>query len=309
MTTRESLLRYFHIINKLRKSPATFKEIDGYLTKQSELQGYHFNVSKRQFQRDLEDIGAIFEIDINYDFRRRVYAIDDELHSEISQRRLEAFDTFNALKIGENTSKSILFEKRRPQGTEYLFGLLHAIKSNLQIRFTYHKFWDEEPTQRILEPLALKEFRNRWYIIGKELNQEMVTTQIKTFGLDRISELEITKTKFRYPSDFDAEDQFKHCFGIIGANGDEPKEVVLSFEPVQGKYIKSMPLHESQQVLVDNDKELRIKLFVYTTYDFKMELLSYGENLKVMEPDTLIHEMKESLTLALGRYELGKKLK
>ena len=302
MTTRESLLRYFHIINKLRKYQATFKEIDEYLTKQSELQGYHFNVSKRQFQRDLEDIGAIFEIEINYDFKRRIYAIDDDLHSEISQRRLEAFDTFNALKIGENSSKSILFEKRRPQGTEYLFGLLHAININLQIRFTYHKFWDEEPSQRILEPLALKEFKNRWYIIGKDLGQKTTDTQIKTFGLDRMSALEITKTKFRYPADFNVEEQFKHCFGIIGANGEEPQEVVLSFEPVQGKYIKSMPLHESQQVIVDNDKELRIKLLVYTTYDFKMELLSYGENLIVVEPASLIEEMKESLRKTLDNY-------
>jgi predicted DNA-binding transcriptional regulator YafY len=302
MTTRESLLRYFHIINKLRKSQATFKEIDEYLTKQSELQGYRFNVSKRQFQRDLEDIGAIFEIEINYDFKRRVYAIDEELQSEISQRRLEAFDTFNALKIGENTSKSILFEKRRPQGTEFLLGLLHAIKSNLQIRFTYHKFWDEEPSQRILEPLALKEFKNRWYIIGKDLSQKTTDSQVKTFGLDRMSSLEITKVKFSCPATFDAEEQFKHCFGIIGSNGEEPHEVVLSFGPVQGKYIKSMPLHESQQVIVDNDKELRIKLFVYTTYDFKMELLSYGENLKVMEPPSLIGEMKESLRNTLGNY-------
>ncbi|MEI6143478.1 MAG: WYL domain-containing protein [Mariniphaga sp.] len=302
MTTRESLLRYFHIINKLRKSQATFKEIDEYLTNQSELQGYHFNVSKRQFQRDLEDIGAIFEIEINYDFKRRVYAIDDELHSEISQRRLEAFDTFNALKIGENSSRSILFEKRRPQGTEYLFGLLHAINTNLQIRFTYHKFWDEEPSQRILEPLALKEFKNRWYIIGKDLGQKTTDSQIKTFGLDRMAELEITKTKFRYPADFNVEEQFKHCFGIIGSNGEEPQEVVLSFESVQGKYIKSMPLHESQEVIVDNDKELRIKLLVYTTYDFKMELLSYGENLKVLEPASLIEEMKESLRKTLGNY-------
>ena len=302
MTTRESLLRYFHIINKLRKSQATFKEIDEYLTKQSELQGYRFNVSKRQFQRDLEDIGAIFEIEINYDFKRRVYAIDEELQSEISQRRLEAFDTFNALKIGENTSKSILFEKRRPQGPEFLFGLLHAIKSNLQIRFTYHKFWDEDPSQRILEPLALKEFKNRWYIIGKDLSQKTTDSQVKTFGLDRMSSLEITKVKFSCPATFDAEEQFKHCFGIIGSNGEEPHEVVLSFGPVQGKYIKSMPLHESQQVIVDNDKELRIKLFVYTTYDFKMELLSYGENLKVMEPPSLIGEMKESLRNTLGNY-------
>jgi len=85
MSTRESILRYFHITNRLRKSPATFEEIDNYLTQQSEFQGYKFNVSKRQFQRDLSDIGSIFEIDINYDFIRQVYAINEELQSEISQ--------------------------------------------------------------------------------------------------------------------------------------------------------------------------------------------------------------------------------
>jgi predicted DNA-binding transcriptional regulator YafY len=153
-----------------------------------------------------------------------------------------------------------------------------------------------------LEPLALKEFKNRWYIIGKDLSQKTTDSQVKTFGLDRMSSLEITKVKFSCPATFDAEEQFKHCFGIIGSNGEEPHEVVLSFGPVQGKYIKSMPLHESQQVIVDNDKELRIKLFVYTTYDFKMELLSYGENLKVMEPPSLIGEMKESLRNTLGNY-------
>jgi predicted DNA-binding transcriptional regulator YafY len=61
-------------------------------------------------------------------------------------------------------------------------------------------------------------------------------------------------------------------------------------------------LHESQQVLVDNDKDLRIKLLVYTTYDFRMELLSYGENLIVLEPSSLVQEMKESLKNTLGKY-------
>lgn len=98
MSTRESVLRYIHITNRLRKSSASFVEIDQYLKQQSELQGYDFNVSKRQFQRDLEDIGSIFEIEINYDFKQRVYAINEALQSEISRRRLEAFDTFNALK-------------------------------------------------------------------------------------------------------------------------------------------------------------------------------------------------------------------
>ena len=302
MSTRESLLRYFHITNKLRKSPATFKEISYYLKQQSELQGYRFNVSKRQFQRDLEDIGSIFEIEINYDFKRRVYAINEELQSEISRRRLEAFDTFNALKIGENTSNSIHFEKRRPQGTENMFGLIHAIKNNLLIRFYYLKFWEDQPTNRTVEPLALKEFKNRWYLIARDLKRETSIGLIKTFGLDRITALDITLTKFKNTENFDIEEQFKYCFGIISPNDEEPQEVILSFDPVQGKYIKSMPLHESQQILVDNNTELQIKLLLYVTYDFEMELLSYGEYIKVLKPESLITELKGRYGNALSRY-------
>ena len=90
MSTRESLMRYIHITNRLRKSPATFDEIDRHLAQQSELQSYHFNVSKRQFHRDLEDIASIFEIEINYDFKLRAYSINEEFQSEISRRRLQA---------------------------------------------------------------------------------------------------------------------------------------------------------------------------------------------------------------------------
>jgi len=302
MSTRESILRYFHITNRLRKSPATFEEINKYLTQQSEFQGYKFNVSKRQFQRDLSDIGSIFEIDINYDFSRQVYAINEEFQSEISQRRLEAFDTFNALKIGENTSKSIHFEKRRPQGTEHLFGLLHAINNHLQVRFTYHKFWEDQPTFRTVEPLALKEFKNRWYLIARQFDTETSEMVIKTFGLDRMTALDITRTKFRDQADFDIDEQFRDCFGIISPGDEEPQEVILSFDADQGNYIKSLPLHDSQQIILDNKIELQIKLFLCVTYDFEMELLSHGEHVKVLKPESLIEIMKVHYSKALAAY-------
>jgi len=292
MSTKESLLRYFHITNKLRKSPATFKEIDSYLRQQSELQSMNFNVSKRQFKRDLEDIGSIFEIEINYDFKRRVYAIDEELQSEVSRRRMEAFDTFNALKIGENITQSIQFETRRPQGTENLFGLLHAITNNLQIRFTYQKFWEDKPTSRLVAPLALKEFKNRWYLISTNLDKDSSNGIIKTFGLDRISLLEITRSKFKYPPNFNIEDYFIHCFGIISPTEEKPIEVILSFDPDQGKYIKTLPLHQSQQVIVDNADELRIKLLIYNTFDFRMELLAHGNTVRVLQPESLAEEIR-----------------
>jgi predicted DNA-binding transcriptional regulator YafY len=298
MSKRESIARYSLIIKKLRRHPASFAEISDYLALESELQEYNFIVSKRTFQRDLEDIRSLYNIDIQYDFSRKVYFIDLDEQSDVSERILEAFDTFNALNLTDRLSNHIHFEKRRPQGTENLYGLLHAIKNRVQIKFTYQKYWEDKLTDRIAEPYALKEFRNRWYILANDLKD----SQVKSFALDRLTELEITKRKFQFPNDFNVNDHFKFCFGIISPIGHKPREVILSFDPFQGKYIKSLPLHGSQQILVDSDEELRVKLTLFITHDFFMELLSFGENLKIIEPESLIKDIKKSLHQTLKRY-------
>jgi len=298
MSKRETIARYNLIINKLRKHPATFTEIADYLALESELQEYNFSVSKRTFQRDIEDIRSLYSIDIQYDFSRRVYHIDIDEQLEQNKRILEAFDTFNALNISDRLSDHIHFEKRRPQGTENLYGLLHAIKNETQISFSYQKFEDDEVTQRIAEPYAIKEFKNRWYVLANDLKDQ----KVKSFALDRLSKLEITRRKFQLPHDFNVNEQFKYCFGIISPNNKKPREVILSFDPLQGKYIKTLPLHESQEILKDDETELLIKLKLFITHDFVMEILSLGENVKVIQPPSLITEIKKALEAALKLY-------
>ena len=298
MSKRESISRYNLIIKKLRRFPASFKEISETLALESELQSYNFNVSKRTFQRDLEDIRSIYNIDIQYDTSRKAYHIDTDEQPEVNERIMEAFDTFNALNISDRLSDHIHFEKRKPQGTENLYGLLHAIKNHLLITFTYQKYWEDELTDRKVEPYALKEFKNRWYIVCKDLND----SKIKSFALDRLSELFITRQSFKAPQDFNINEHFRFCFGIIGPNNSEPQEVILSFDPFQGKYIKSLPLHETQEIIADNEDELLIKLKIFITHDFFMELLSHGENVKVIKPDNLIADLKSSYLKAINRY-------
>ena len=298
MSKRESIARYNLIIKKLRKQPADFEQISTYLSLESELQEYNFNVSKRTFQRDLDDIRSLYNIDIVYDFSRRVYFIDFEEQPELNERILEAFDTFNALNITDRLSNYIHFEKRRPQGTENLYGLLHAIKKKVQIAFSYQKFWEDEMSQRTAEPYALKEFKNRWYLLADDLKDN----KVKSFALDRLTELEITRKKFRLPIDFDINEHYKYCFGIISPNEHQPREVILSFDPFQGKYIKTLPLHESQVILKDHEEELLIKLTLFLTHDFLMEILSYGDNVKVIQPESLIEDLKTSYENALKLY-------
>ncbi|MDX9695242.1 MAG: WYL domain-containing protein [Bacteroidales bacterium] len=298
MSKRESISRYNLIIKKLRKQPATYKEISDYLSFESELQDYNFNVSKRTFQRDLEDIRSIYQIDIQFDFSRKVYFIEFDQHPTVNERMLEAFDTFNALNIADRLSDYIHFENRRPQGSENLYGLLHAIKNEVQIKFTYHKYWDDIITDRLVEPYALKEFRNRWYVLARDLKDK----QVKSFALDRLTNFEITKAKFQTPNNFNVAEYYKYSFGIISPNSTKPEEIILSFDPLQGKYIKSLPLHESQEVLIDNEDELQIKLKLFITQDLIMELLSHGDNVKVIKPESLIKEIKSVLQNALNLY-------
>lgn len=298
MSKRESIIRYFLIIKKLRQQAATFSEISDYLNRESELQGYNFTISKRTFQRDMEDIGSIYNIDIKYDFSRKLYFIDLDQQTEISSRIFEAFDIFNALNTSEQIGSYIHFENRRSQGTENLYNLLLAIKRNVQIKFSYHKFWENKSSLRTVEPFALKEFKNRWYLLANDLGDK----KVKTFALDRLSELEVSNHKFQRPTNFNVHDYFKHCFGIISPNTPEPLEVVLSFNPLQGNYIKTLPIHESQVILIDNEQEFRIKITLYLTHDFFMEILSFGDNVKIIEPPSLITKISETSKRILKLY-------
>jgi len=228
----------------------------------------------------------------------KVYFIDYEEKGDANQRLIEAFDTLNAFSFLDNYSRYISFEKRNSQGTENLHGLLHAIKNSLNIKFIYKKYWENEQSLRKCEPLALKEFKNRWYLIAKDIKDDI----IKSFALDRIHNIEITNKHFTPPRNFDVNEYYKYTFGIIGSHGKKPEEIILSFNLIQGKYIKSLPLHETQKIITDTEEKLDISLKLVITYDFIMEILSFGENVKVIKPANLINEMKNIYINCLKQY-------
>jgi predicted DNA-binding transcriptional regulator YafY len=298
MSRKGALIRYKHIVNKLRRKPSSFNEIASYLERQSELEDYDFVISKRTFKRDTEDILSIYSIEIKYNFTDKVYYIEDEGNPAKSDRLLEAFDTLYVLNMTEDLSNYIHLEPIRPKGTDNLYGLIHAIKNKLHIRFDYEKYWEDSITNRQVEPYCLKEFKNRWYLVAKDYKG----THPKTFALDRMADLEITSTKFTVPASFDMHEMFRYCYGIITPQDQKPEEVVLSFAPDQGKYIKSLPLHETQEILEDTEGELRIKLKVYITHDFIMELLSYSNNVKVLQPVSLANRLKKEYEKAWKLY-------
>lgn len=290
MAIAETIMRYHLIISKLKKHPVSLKEMNEFLKEESTFRGYNLVRDKRTFKRDLDAILSIYDIDIQFNFKKGVYEIVQDDNNEKNLRVVEALDLFNALKISENISDVIHFEKRRPIGSEHLNGLLHAIQNRVQIKFSYQKYWENSPEIRVVEPHALKEFKNRWYLLAVNTNNG----NTRIFALDRMSNLIISNQKFHHKTKINVNEFFKNCFGIIAPEEEKVEEVILSFDAFQGKYIKSLPLHETQEVLVENKDEVRVRLYVYLTFDFIMEILSHGNRVKVIQPKSLIEQIKSN---------------
>ena len=94
------------------------------------------------------------------------------------------FDRVHATAPGRGIDQHIQFEQA-PQtlGTEHIAALMSAIGEHRVVRFTYRKFvaGDRQESERCIEPYLLKEYRNRWYLIGKPEG----STDVRTFALDR----------------------------------------------------------------------------------------------------------------------------
>jgi predicted DNA-binding transcriptional regulator YafY len=298
MARQESIQRINYIVDFLRKKPATFDEILNYLQSKEDDDAANYSISQKTFKRDLELIATLLKVDIEFSFTLKKYQIVQESKEEINLRIMEAYDTFNALKMASDITQYIFFEPRRAVGTEFLSPILNAIKAKKYIKCEYQKFWDSEPNKRLLMPLALKENQQRWYLVAIDNNDQ----KLKTFGLDRISNLSYADHGFIYPKDIDITEIFFNSFGIISDENYEAEEIILSFTKHQAKYIKSMPLHHSQELIFEDSKECRFKLFIKPTHDFIMEILSFGAEVEVLEPAYVREEVKSKITKTLNKY-------
>lgn len=287
MAIHDKNIRLMHIASFLKSKPkgASFKEILKHLEELYHKESFATNLasSQRTFNRDLP---LLLEMGIEIKFKRSTmtYQIINESFSENSQTIFDNILLINAYKQSENNSEIMIFEKHQASGLHNLEGLIYAIKNSKIITFNYTKHWEGIPHKKVLEPYALKEFKNRWYLLANEIDGKDFF--LKTFGLDRISDLEIS-TKTYSKQEIDVNQMFVNSFGIISTLGQAPETIVLSFDCEQGKFVKSLPIHHSQKVLIDNNSEYRIELTLAPTYDFYQELLTHTGRMKIISPENV----------------------
>ncbi|MXS72976.1 WYL domain-containing protein [Flavobacteriaceae bacterium W22] len=297
------LTRYALIIKKLESAPSTYSQIEEYLLNSFEFQDAEIkSYSMRTLQRDIREISNLFNLTIHNKKRRdNRYYIDSRPMMEVdeyNQKLLESFQVSNALNLHPDFSDFIFFESRKPTGLEHFYDLFFAIRNKRIVLFEHYNYKNKKMTSRKVHPLALKESKDRWYLIAVDTKDKA----LKSFGLDRINHLSVTPQKFREKYKYNFREHFKNAFGVMNLTEQNPQKIVLKCSRHQGEYIRSFPLHQSQKEVKETPDDIYFEFFLHPTYDFRQEILSYGKEVKVMEPESLIREIRESLSDSLQAY-------
>ncbi|MGN6439494.1 MAG: helix-turn-helix transcriptional regulator [Agriterribacter sp.] len=196
-------------------------------------------------------------------------------------------------------SPVIDFEKNELlTGLEWLDQLYKFIIEQTTIAVTYQSFKAREPGELIIYPYLLKEYRNRWFLLGMHKKDK----QLLTLALDRIQKVEpLPQERYREQLDFNAADYFKDIIGI-SRNNQQPVTVLFWADHHQAPYIKTKPLHLSQQ-LVESEKDgFLFSIKVIPNLELERELLGFGEGVKVVAPASLVKKLKRRTERMFNTY-------
>jgi predicted DNA-binding transcriptional regulator YafY len=168
------------------------------------------------------------------------------------------------------------------RGIEHFAQLYKAIIDQRVLEITYQSFKQEESVKYVIHPYHLKQYNNRWFLFG--LNAEL--NRISNLPLDRIIAVE-EKGGDYIESTIDFSEYFEDVVGVTVHEDKPVEQIILKVSANLWPYIESKPLHESQAVIERAETHVLIRIKVQLNYELVSLLLSYGEEMLVLEPVSL----------------------
>ena len=185
------------------------------------------------------------------------------------------------------------------KGLHFLDELYQAIIKKVVIRLTYKSFKSTEEQVFHFHPFILKEFNNRWFLVGKRKASHPITN----LALDRIEAIDFDFNIPFIEEDFDAEQFYKDVVGVTVNQGLRAHKILLWIDKDNAPYVITKPFHHSQKIVAEDEDGLIISLNLKINYEFERLLLGFGECLKVLEPESLQKRIKYKLETALKLYQ------
>ena len=291
--TKELIRKYIWLIDTVNQAGfegITFSTIRDKWKRNDLLSGGE-DYPKRSFHNHVAAVHELFGIEIACHKSTNSYYIANSRELKDSSGfkgwLLDALSLNSQLEESSQLKDRILLEEI-PSGKEFLPTILEAMRDNKMLTFSYKPFWVEDDYVSNfyhVEPYALKVFKRRWYLLGKYGD-----SPLKVYALDRMQDIDIEFESFTLPADFNAAEFFSTCFGVMMTE-EEPQLIRLKVDAFQSKYLRTLPLHPSQEEVERTEDYSIFTYFLRPTFDFIQELLSLGITAEVLSPKTLRNEI------------------
>lgn len=331
-SNKDAYVRY-RAINRclIDKSQATLNDLIQYCEDATGI----IPLSSRTIQRDLqdmrEDTGLGFFAPIVYDRANRGYRYSEKNYSidEVPLKNEEIQALNNALgllfeykgtgifgdveeaveklvskvKIGmmrQEEKLGAFMELERGvanTGTDKLKECIKAIKEHWVLEISYQKFNSDESKSHQVHPCYLREYRNRWYLIGWYQKHQ----SFSIFSLDRIVSTEVMPKITYEPPPFHPAEHFKHIIGM-SAPDVPPEHVVLAVLNSQVPFLLSQPIHPSLTLVEQKEDTSILELNVIVNFELKNFILGLLPHIQVLKPESLKVDIGNTLKEALKQH-------
>ncbi len=309
--------RYVWLVDTLRHyKHLSYKEINEKWQKSGLSYGEGDELPLRTFHNHRKAIQDIFNIVIELDPDVKGYKYHimnpDELENDgLRSWLVDSYATLNQIQADSKLEGRIQFENI-PSGHTWLTLFMQAMRENKVIEVTHQGLGKDYPNTFEIEPYCLKVVKRRWYVIANnpyyvQLNKKhegeegySPCKEILAYGLDRIFQATLLDKTFEIKKDFSVKKYLEGCTGIISS--DEPiKHVILrAYRP---DYLRTLPLHESQQEIESNEESALFSYDVKPTYDFLQLIMQQGDQVEVLEPKELRDQMRNLAKTLTGYYK------
>ena len=260
-------------------------------------------LATRTFANHIAAIADIFGIDIVCDRRDNTYSIvneEDMNGTGIRSWMLDALSLNSLLNESAGMKDRIFFENV-PSSHQFLTTVIQAIRDNRKLKVRYQGYRMDEERTFELEPYFIREFKRRWYLYGhKDYDKDF---KPHMYALDRMLDVEVLSDTFKLPEGLDAKAWFQSLYGVRRYDDMKPQQVLLKVYGKQVRYFRSLPLHSSQEEIETHRDHSIFAYNLAPDYDFKQDILSFGDTIEVLEPSQLRIEITTVVSNLYNHYK------
>lgn len=254
--------------------------------------------SLRTLQRNIKTIEEVFGMEIQ-NVKGKGYRIvgRDPVYTDRFKELLSEFEILSTVDSDSGTRGYIIPEQRRMTFSVDIQKILRLIKQRRKVRFSYSlpRLGGKE-AEYLAEPYFLKQSQNRWYLVAM-----VEGVVLKCFELGRFKSFKVLDEDFIRDESVHAGNLFRDCFGIWDDSKMPVEDIRLRFSALDGRFIKTLPIHSSQKVAVETEEYVEVTLRLKITNDFVMALLSRSSSVEILAPQSLKDRMNAIWAAALER--------